>query len=194
MAATRRFAVAIGAAALVAVAGCGRDDGAGVRVIGTPTGSPTATASGTATGTGTTATGTGAPSCEPVGAGLTPGSEIDVTLEEYSIAVDTRRVAAGAVEFDIDNRGTEPHELVVVAAAGPGALPTTEDGALDEQALGRGRLVGEVHPFEAGEDCHGTFTLDPGRYVLLCNVVESHDGDAEAHFAEGMHTVIEVRG
>ena len=74
----------------------------------------------------------------------------------------------------------------------PSALPTTDDGAVDDDALGDD-LIGEIEPFAAGATCTGTFELEPGAYVLLCNIVEE-DGDHEAHVAEGMTTTLTVSG
>jgi len=30
------------------------------------------------------------------------------------------------------------------------------------------------------DSCHGVFDLDPGAYVLICNLVEMEDGEIEA--------------
>jgi hypothetical protein len=37
-----------------------------------------------------------------------------------------------------------------------------------------------------------TLDLEPGSYLLLCNIVEEEDGESESHFAEGMHATFTV--
>ena len=97
--------------------------------------------------------------------------------------------------LEADNGGDEPHELVVVRADGVGAIPTNDDGSVDEEAIPAEDLIGEVEPFPAGETCTGVFDLAPGDYVLFCAIVETEpDGTVEDHFANGMATTISVAG
>lgn len=115
-----------------------------------------------------------------------------MALDEWSVAPDTSSAAATSVTFVADNVGEKPHELVVVRGDDVDALPVDEQGALDEEALDKEALVGEIEPFPAGEDCPGTFEMPAGRYVLLCTIVEEEDGQVESHLALGMHTSFEV--
>jgi hypothetical protein len=194
---TRSLLIAI-VVALVAVA-CGDDDGADVRESGTGTG----TGGGTSTGTGTaTGTGTGTPTgsatgvageCEPVGDLATAQTRVDVTLDEWTIEPETTTASAGAIGFVARNEGEEPHELVVVRGVTPNDLPLDDEGALDEDELPAGALVGEIEAFPAGTSCNGVFDLTPGEYTLVCNVVEEEEGgEHEAHLAEGMVTTFTV--
>jgi hypothetical protein len=59
-----------------------------------------------------------------------------------------------------------------------------------------GEFVGEVEAFPAGGECAGTFDLEPGRYVLFCNLVHEEEEGVENHFQEGMATefVVEAGG
>lgn len=182
--------------ALIAGA-CGGDDGAEVRELEGEggTGTATGTGTGTATGTGTdAATGTEAAACEPVGDASTADTTVAVTLQEWAVLPDPGEAPAGTIAFEAENTGEEPHELYVVQADDPADLPTTEDGAFDEEAYGEEKVVGEVHPFPGGESCSGTFDLEPGSYVLLCNIVEEEDGETEAHYQLGMRTSFTVTG
>jgi hypothetical protein len=103
-------------------------------------------------------------------------------------------VAAGTVQFAAVNAGSEVHELVIVRFDGePEDLPVDDDGAMDESALPEEDLIGEIEGFEGGgTTCAGAFDLEPGSYVLLCNIVEEEDGEVEAHFALGMYTTLTV--
>ena len=68
------------------------------------------------------------------------------------------------------------------------ALPKDADGGLDEDKLPEGGLIGEIEPFAGGKLCKGAFNLAAGKYVLLCNIVETEpNGEKESHFKEGMH-------
>lgn len=159
------------AAVAVAGAGCGDDDS-----------SNSASASSTGSASGVSA-------CVPVGDGS--GTEVRVTLDEWSVAAAPAAVPAGMVTFDVRNDGEEPHELVVVRGVASDAL-TVVDGKVDEDALPAGAFIGEVEAFPAGEACEGTFELAAGSYTLFCNIVEEHDGQPESHFEEGMVTSFEV--
>ncbi|MDP8959323.1 MAG: hypothetical protein M3N51_09045 [Actinomycetota bacterium] len=207
--------VLIVVALLLLSAACARDDGADVRTIGggggsptgtgtatgsptgAATGSPTAAATGSPTGAGTataTGTATGVAECEPVGDPASADQEVAVQLDEWSIVPETSSVEAGTITFVAGNAGEEPHELVIVRGDDPAELPLTEQGAVDEEAIAD-REVGEIEPFPAGTTCEGTFHLEPGSYILLCNIVEEEpDGTVESHFREGMFTTFEVTG
>ncbi|MBW3578139.1 MAG: hypothetical protein KY462_10455 [Actinobacteria bacterium] len=141
-------------------------------------------------GAETTGGGSASVACEPVGGG--GGTEVPVTLDEWSVTPATATTPAGTVTFLADNVGDEPHELVVVEADDVASLPVDASGALDEAALEEGALVGEIEAFPAGERCPGTFQLSAGSYVLLCNLVEEENGEVESHLALGMHSPLEV--
>lgn len=179
------FHVAVAAVLAIGLNGCGGDDGATVRQVegegATGTGSG---ASGTGGGSGT---GSGTPAgCQPVGDPRTAQSQVQVALAEWSVSPVPAQVAAGRVAFMARNAGQQPHELVVVRAQRADDLPVAPNGAVDENRLPDGALIGEIGPFPPGQNCTGVFTLQPGSYVLLCNIVSNRNGRPEAHFAMGM--------
>ena len=46
---------------------------------------------------------------------------------------------------------------------------------------------------EPGKSAKDTITLKPGRYAIICNVLEQEpSGEMEAHYSMGMHTVLNV--
>ena len=100
---------------------------------------------------------------------------------------------AGSVTFNATNIGPmDPHELVVVKTDIPaGELPTREDGSFDEDAEGV-EVIGEIEEFDVGLTESMTLDLEPGNYVLLCNLVEEEDGAIEAHYQMGMWVAFEV--
>jgi hypothetical protein len=167
------------------LAGCGSDDGAGVRNGG----GQSASASGSGTASGQAA------ACKPVGDAGSSDATIAVQLKEWSVLPARADVPAGTVTFDANNTGTDAHELVVVRADDPATLPLAADGTVDEDKLPEGAFVGEIEPFPAKQHCTGTFQLSAGRYALFCNILETEaDGTKENHYANGMRTAFEVRG
>jgi hypothetical protein len=189
----RSFLIALVAGALaLGAAACGDDDGSDVRETGTGSGSGSGTGSGTGTGTGS-ATGTAAGECIPVGDLTTADTRVDVTLSEWAIDLASDTAPAGGVGFVAQNDGEEPHEIVVVEGVEPNDLPLDDDGALVEDELPDGALIGEIEAFPAGTSCSGVFDLAPGEYTLVCNIVEEEEGgEHEAHLEEGMVTTFTV--
>lgn len=176
--------VAACTALLVGLGAACTDDGGGVRNGG----SGSASGSGSGTSSGSTADA----SCETVGGDLEPDAEVAVSLDEFSVTADPDAVAAGNIEFDATNDGSEPHEMLVVKGT-PDSLEIV-DGRVDEEALGDDAFIGEIAPFPAGESCTGTFALDAGDYTLLCNILEEEDGTTVSHVEEGMITGFTVTG
>lgn len=176
----RRMAAA--GVALVLLGACGNDDTGTVADDG---------GSGSASGSASHPEGSasGVAACEPVGDG--GGTEVKVALDEWSVAAQPATVPAGKVTFDVENVGEEAHELVVVKAASTAEL-TVVEGKVDEEALPEGAFIGEVEAFPADQSCEGTFDLEPGTYILFCNIVEEHEGAPESHYEEGMVTTFTV--
>jgi hypothetical protein len=115
-------------------------------------------------------------------------STVDVTLSEFEVVADPDSVPEGDVTFDVQNDGEETHELVIVKTDfDAGELPTEDDGSVDEGADGID-VIGETDEIDSGDSDSRVFGLDPGNYVLLCNLVE----DDESHYAQGMRTPFEV--
>lgn len=118
---------------------------------------------------------------------------VDVTLQEFAVIPAQDSAPAGQVTFRAENTGPEDnHELVVIKTdLGPDALPTADDGSVDEDGEGID-VIGEIEEFPPGETQSATFDLEAGSYVLICNVVEEHEGELEAHYAMGMRTAFTV--
>lgn len=190
----RRLAgVGLGLALLLA--GCGSDDGTGVRNVDGTQASGSGAASGSGTGSGSgTASGTAA-ACRPVGDASTSDATIAVELKEWSVLPARADAPAGAITFEARNTGEDAHELVVVRAADPATLPLAADGTVDEEKLPEGAVVGEIEAFPAKQTCTGTFELPAGSYALFCNLLETEaDGSKENHYANGMRARFETRG
>ena len=159
---TRLLLVAVlGAGALAA---CGDDDGSSVRDDSLASGSETDSGSEPASGSGS---GSAVAVCDPFGNAADADTTVNVTLSEWKIEMSTLLIPEGTIHFAIENAGAEAHEMVIVKADSIDALPLDDEGALDEESLPEGALIGEVEGFPAGETCDGTFALEAGRYVAV---------------------------
>lgn len=115
------------------------------------------------------------------------GSAIDVTLSEWSIAAPTE-YTAGEITFNASNGGSFPHELVVIEGEGYESLPLAEGGAVIEEELPTGALIGRTDRVGGGSTEALTVTLAPGSYVLVCNL----GGSNNSHAGQGQRLDITV--
>ena len=128
--------------------------------------------------------------------GKTPGaaaqSEVAVTLAEYQVKPVPTSVPAGSVTFKARNIGGTEHELHVIKTnLQPDALPKKADGSVDEEAAGV-TMVDHVNNIAASSEKSLTVNLEPGKYVLICNVVQTTNGQTVSHYAKGMHIAFTV--
>jgi uncharacterized cupredoxin-like copper-binding protein len=119
------------------------------------------------------------------------GTQVDVTLQEFSVIPDTDSVEAGEITFNVENVGPDDvHEFVILKTGlEPDALPTVDDGSVDEEGEGI-EVIDEIEDIPVGETESVTVDLVPGSYVLICNVFDETEN--EAHYAEGMQTAFTV--
>lgn len=122
------------------------------------------------------------------------GTTVNVTLQEWAVVPAQATAPAGTVTFNATNNGpADPHELVVFKTdLGHRALPTREDGGVDEEGEGV-ELIGEIEEFEVGASESGTWELAAGKYVLICNLVEEEEGELESHYGLGMSVEFTVQ-
>ena len=157
-------------------------------VSGTGVGSETSSVSGTGVGS-ETGSGTG------TGIGAEPGvvlpkpegaTQVDVQLLEWAVIPEVSTVQAGEIYFLADNVGpADVHELVIIRTNTPADQLDTIDGRVTEDQV---NVIGEIEPFLAGTEASGVFTLTPGNYALICNIVEIEDDAVESHYLLGMRT------
>ena len=119
------------------------------------------------------------------------GEDVSVTLQEFAVGTDPSSVSPGSVTFNIENKGPDDtHEFVVIRTdLDPTALPTDEDGAVDETGAGI-EVVDEVEEIPVGDTPTLTVDLTAGSYVLICNIFD--ESENEAHYQEGMRTGLTV--
>lgn len=106
--------------------------------------------------------------------------EVNATLADFSITLDSNSAPAGEVTFDVTNDAEQTHEFVVFQTdLAEDQLPTDENGDVDEEGEGV-TLVDEIEDIEDGSSQSLTVNLDAGSYVLICNI--------PGHYRQGMHT------
>ena len=152
--------------AVVLLAACGDDEPGEVTTLPPVTAEPEAEA-------------------DPTPVDLAPGEvaeQVAVSLDEWLIDPEVSEVPAGAIEFVVTNDGDEPHELVVIKSDVAADGLEVVDGVVPEHAVD---FRGEVEEFPAGETASGVFRLEPGRYLLICNI--------PLHYEQGMVAEFTVR-
>jgi uncharacterized cupredoxin-like copper-binding protein len=131
-------------------------------------------------------------SAEPITPAPKPdaATQLNVSLAEYEITLSTNTVTAGEVYFLVQNAGPEEaHEFAVIKTElAADALPV-EDGKVPEDEVD---VLDEIEPFAVGATGSLTLDLEPGSYVLICNIAEETEGAIESHYTNGMHTALTV--
>lgn len=117
---------------------------------------------------------------------------VTVTLTEWAVVLDKTSAPAGSVAFHVTNAGTQfKHEFVVIKSdLDPADLPADATGKVDEAGAGI-QFIGEVEELEIGASQDASFDLTPGKYVLICNIVEAAGGH-ESHYTMGMRVAFTV--
>jgi uncharacterized cupredoxin-like copper-binding protein len=109
---------------------------------------------------------------------------VNATLKEFEIAIDPASASGPEITFSISNTGTITHEFVVFKTdLAPDAMPTDAEGLVNEEGEGV-ELQGEVEDIAVGATESLSLPLDPGNYVLLCNLPD--------HYSGGMHIALTV--
>ncbi|MCF6212298.1 MAG: hypothetical protein L3K24_16915 [Gammaproteobacteria bacterium] len=106
---------------------------------------------------------------------------------------DKTTVNAGPVTFNVTNNGpADVHNLTIVKTDLASAdLPVDDNGNVDENGADI-TIIGEVGDnIKVGENSQANFYLEPGNYVLICNIWNV--GEQEAHFTEGMFVAFIVQ-
>ncbi len=118
------------------------------------------------------------------------GTTISVDLKEWAFDASSTSAPAGKVTFRAKNKGKEVHELVLFKSdLAPADLPVDEEGAVDEAGVGV-ELIDEVENVKAGQTKEFAVDLQPGKYVMACNLIEN----GQRHFKNAMYASFTVVG
>lgn len=119
-------------------------------------------------------------------------SQVAVTLVEYKVVPNVTSVPAGSVTFTAKNIGGTDHTLLVISTKlAEGALPTKADGSVDETSPDI-TVVGTTGTIPAQQAKALAVKLQPGTYVLICNVVQTANGTTTSHYAKAMHVAFTI--
>ncbi|MEZ5063003.1 MAG: hypothetical protein R2700_16115 [Solirubrobacterales bacterium] len=89
-------------------------------------------------------------------------------MNEYDFVPSKVTAQSGSTAIEAENVGKMPHELVLAKSdLDPAKLPTEGGGGVDEAALD---IVGETGDVEPGETGTVNADLEPGSYVMFCNL------------------------
>ncbi len=120
-------------------------------------------------------------------------SRIIVALQDFSVHPNATHAKAGELTFKAVNKGINIHELVILRTdLNPSALPRKE--AKSHQGTAREYLVNEddtrletideIEEFPPGTNRRKTVQLEPGHYVLFCNI--------PGHYDKGMYASLRI--
>jgi uncharacterized cupredoxin-like copper-binding protein len=113
--------------------------------------------------------------------------EIAVVLDEWSITPAVESLKGGRVRFAVKNDGERTHEIVLVKSdLPPHELPLLE-GRVDASKINLERMPSLR--LDGGASGRIGAALSPGKYVLLCNIVESAPVPA-SHYENGMYAAL----
>jgi len=128
-----------------------------------------------------------------VGCGGGGGKTVEVTVQEFAVVSAQSSVGSGEVTFNVTNKGPDDtHEFVVIKTdLAPDALPTDANGAVEEEGAGM-EVIDEIEDIAVGQAPSLTVTLEPGSYVLICNIFDEEE--QEAHYSMGMRAPFTVTG
>jgi uncharacterized cupredoxin-like copper-binding protein len=109
--------------------------------------------------------------------------DVDVTLSDMQIEMSSTDLDAGQVSFAIENDGPSVHEAEVFSV--PNAVDATQlpidTGVADTSSLA---LVDEVEEIAPSTSVDLSASLDPGDYVMICNI--------SGHYVDGMYATFTV--
>lgn len=111
------------------------------------------------------------------------GTPIAVDITDTSFDLDASSADAGPISFLIENTGGQVHEFEVFAGAEPGQVLPLQNGVADTTGLS---VVDEVEDIVPGASTELNVDLEPGTYLLICNL--------PAHYAAGNWAEFTVTG
>jgi uncharacterized cupredoxin-like copper-binding protein len=123
----------------------------------------------------------------------TSDEQITVVLKDFYVHPDTTHAKTGRLTLEAVNEGMSVHELVILKTdLNPAALPRKEakprQGIVTEYLVNeddaRIKTIDEIEEFPAGTSQQKTVALDPGHYVLFCNI--------PGHYDKGMYASLHI--
>ena len=112
-------------------------------------------------------------------------AKVDASEKEFAISLAQDTIKGGTQQFTVKNAGTTEHEFVIFRTdLDPAKLPTKADSTVDEEGPGVTH-VDEIGGIAVGATKSLTVHIQPGHYVVICNLV--------GHYAQGMRVPLTVQ-
>lgn len=175
---TSRILSAALAVALLGACG-GDDDSADTTAAPSSTAAPTTAAPTTLPADTTAADTTAADTTTADTTATGTGNAVGIDLAEWTLT-PAGEIIAGTNDFTVTNSGEFPHQFMIIKGDGYTTLPLTTSGAVDEAALAPDALLGSTDRITPGATATISFDLEPGNYVLLCNIAVGPNSHAAA--------------
>ncbi|AFZ30182.1 hypothetical protein Glo7428_1624 [Gloeocapsa sp. PCC 7428] len=105
-------------------------------------------------------------------------TQVKVIETEMAIELSPRTVPAGAIEFIAYNQGQLPHEMEIIKTDVPLDQMPIKNNRLDRKKVGEKIDEIEAEDLPSGATATLLTTLQPGRYLIECNI--------PGHFQAGM--------
>ena len=106
---------------------------------------------------------------------------IDVSLTEFAVGLSANTAAAGTVTFNLSSDGAMAHNFRVVKTdLDPDALAVDEDTFMVNEA--DVDVVASSANLDVGDTEELTVDLEPGSYVLICNIPTHYDAGMTTAF------------
>ncbi len=119
--------------------------------------------------------------------------QVTVILKDFTVHPNTTKAKAGRLTFEAVNKGMSTHELVILRTDLritdlPRKKAKSQSGVMTEYLVNEDgadiEIIDEIEEFPSGTSQKKTVSLDPGRYVLFCNI--------PGHYDKGMHTSLHI--
>ena len=116
-------------------------------------------------------------SSSPAGNGDAGTKTVTTTITDSSLTLSPTSGEAGETTFEVSNSGGEIHELEIFEGdAAPDQLPI-ENGVANTDGL---ELIDEVEDIAPSTTAELSVDLEPGNYVIVCNL--------PGHYEAGLHS------
>jgi hypothetical protein len=115
------------------------------------------------------------------------GRVVNVYERDFKLTTLVERVPAGLVTFRVHNSGPSTHEFLVDRSdVSADALPLRPSQLSVNEESPQLDNLGELREVRLGSTRELTLRLQPGHYVVFCNL--------EGHYRGGMYAALEVTG
>lgn len=117
--------------------------------------------------------------------GMGMAMDADMSKAIMHVVSDTAEVPAGDVTFEVANMSAAMVHEMIVAKVADTAVQLPYDAKTDRIDEDAAKALGEVSELDAGKTGSLTLTLEPGTYMLFCNL--------RGHYMAGMWTMLTVK-